>query len=145
MKVQDVMSNNVEYIASDTTLATAAIRMRDNNTGFLPIGDSEKGKLQGVITDRDIVVRAVAAGKDPRQAVVTDFKTDKVLYCFQGDSVESAADNMRHQQVYRLIVLNNREEKRMCGVVSLGDVVRHDRERLGGDTARGISEGNTQR
>ncbi|MDO9521486.1 MAG: CBS domain-containing protein [Pseudohongiella sp.] len=143
MNVQDVMTRDVEYIPSDTTLAEAASKMRDSDTGFLPIGDSDQSKLQGVITDRDIVVRAIAAGKDPNKATVKEFKTDKVLYCYQSDSVESAAENMREQQVYRLVVLDNKDDKRLCGIVSLGDVVRHDNENLGGKTARGISEGKT--
>ena len=140
MKVQDVMSRSIEYVPSSTTLAEAAIRMRESDTGFLPIGDSDHDKLQGVITDRDIVVRAIAEGRDPNSATVKEFKTNKVLYCYQNDSIESAADNMREQQVYRLVVLDDQSSKRMCGVVSLGDVVRHDHEHLGGETARGITE-----
>jgi|SRR5690606_3028890 len=142
MKVQDVMSRSIEYISSHATLADAAVRMRDSDTGFLPIGDSDKDKLQGVITDRDIVVRAIAQGMDPNTTPVKDFKTDKVLYCYQDDSLEAAADSMREQQVYRLVVLDDRDSKRMCGVVSLGDVVRHDHEHLGGETARGITQGH---
>lgn len=140
MQVHEVMSSNVRYIPSSTTLSEAAIKMHEIDTGFLPIGDSDHGKLQGVVTDRDIVIRAIAAGKDPQKTTVSDAKTDKVLYCFEGDSVESAAESMREQQVYRLVVLNNKEEKRLCGVVSLGDIVRGDKERLGGVTAKGISE-----
>jgi len=108
MKVQQVMSSNVRYIPSNTTLARAAVQMRDNDTGFLPIGDSDKDKLQGVITDRDIVVRVLADGKDPTQATVQDAKTHKVLYCYENDNVEEAARSMRDNHVYRLIVLNNR-------------------------------------
>jgi CBS domain-containing protein len=141
MQVQQVMSTNVHYVPSTATLAEAATMMREIDTGFLPIGDSDKDKLQGVITDRDIVVRAIALGKDPQQVTVTEAKTDKVLYCYQGDSVEEAAENMRNQQVYRLIVLNDEDNKRLCGVISLGDIVRHDREKLGGEAARDITEG----
>ncbi len=139
MQVQQVMTRNVEYIPSDTSLANAAMKMRDADIGFLPIGNSDEDKLQGVITDRDIVVRAIATGQDPQQTTVSEAKTDKVLYCFEEDSVEEAADSMRKQQVYRLIVLNNRDEKRLAGIVSLGDVVRHDKEELAGETARGIT------
>lgn len=141
MQVQDVMTRNVEYIPSDTTLAQAAIKMRDIDAGFLPIGDSDQDKLQGVITDRDIVVRAIADGRDPEQTAVKDAKSDKVLYCYQDDSVEDAARSMREQQVYRLVVLDSRDSKRLCGVVSLGDVLRHDREDLAGDAAKGIADG----
>tara|TARA_R110000851_G_scaffold141976_2_gene280179 strand:- start:130895 stop:131320 length:426 start_codon:yes stop_codon:yes gene_type:complete len=140
MQVQQIMSTRVEYIPADTTLAQAAKNMRDRDTGFLPIGDSPQGRLQGVITDRDITVRGVAAGKDPENTTVNQVKTDKVLYCFQDEDVNDVANNMQDQKVYRLIVLNNHDEKRLCGVVSLGDIVRHGSAKLGGETAREISQ-----
>ena len=124
MQVQQIMSTSVEYVPTDTT----------------PIGDSPQGRLQGVITDRDITVRGVAAGKNPENTTVSQMKTDKVLYCFQDEHVNAVANNMQDQKVYRLIVLNNRDEKRLCGVVSLGDIVRHDSAKLGGETAREISQ-----
>lgn len=84
MQVQQIMSTSVEYVPTDTTLAQAAKYMRDLDTGFLPIGDSPQGRLQGVITDRDITVRGVAAGKNPENTTVDQMKTDKILYCFSG-------------------------------------------------------------
>jgi len=140
MQVQQIMSTRVEYIPADTTLAQAAKNMRDRDTGFLPIGDSPQGRLQGVITDRDITVRGVAAGKDPENTTVNQVKTDKVLYCFQDEDVNDVANNMQDQKVYRLIVLNNHDEKRLSGIVSLGDIVRHGSAKLGGETAREISQ-----
>jgi CBS domain-containing protein len=139
MQVQDVMSSKVTYIPSNTTLAQAAVQMRDNDTGFLPIGDSDDEKLQGVITDRDIVVRSIADGMDPNRTTVKDAKSDKVLYCYEDDDISAAAKSMQEQQVYRLVVLNNESEKRLCGVVTLGDIVRHGEEKLGGVTAKGIT------
>ena len=139
MQVQQIMSTRVEYIPADTTLAQAKY-MRDLDTGFLPIGDSPQGRLQGVITDRDITVRGVAAGKDPENTTVNQMKTDKVLYCFQDEDVNDVANNMQDQKVYRLIVLNNHDEKRLSGIVSLGDIVRHGSAKLGGETAREISQ-----
>lgn len=140
MKVNEVMTRNVEYLASDTTLAEAAQCMRDQDCGFLPIGDDPQGKLQGVITDRDIVVRAIAEGCDPEEGTIGEYKTDKVLYCYESDDVQNAARNMREQQVYRLIVLNNDREKRLCGVVTLGDIVRKcGDENLTGNAAKGIT------
>lgn len=140
MKVQEVMTQDVEYVPPSMTLKEAAVKMREGSTGFLPIGEASEDKLQGIITDRDIVVRAIAGGKDPEKATVGEARTDKVLYCFQDDTVEHATESMQAQQVYRLVVLDNRTDKRLCGVISLGDVVRHDRERLGGQAARGITE-----
>lgn len=138
MKISEVMTRNVEYIPSSTTLEEAAVRMRELDTGFLPIGDSPDGKLQGVITDRDIVVRALAEGLDPADTTVEQVRSNKVLYCFQDDGLQSAADSMAQQQVYRLIVLDNPDDKRLSGVITLGDILRHDQEPLAERTARSI-------
>jgi len=138
MKISEVMTRNVEYIPSSTTLEEAAVRMRELDTGFLPIGDSPDGKLQGVITDRDIVVRALAEGLDPADTTVEQVRSNKVLYCFQDDDLHSAADSMGQQQVYRLIVLDNPDDKRLSGVITLGDILRHDQEPLAERTARSI-------
>ena len=142
MRVRDAMSHDIEYVSPTMSLAAAAQKMIELDTGFLPVGDTAENRLQGVITDRDIVVRAVADGKDPKQTAVKEAQSQNVLYCFEDDSVEDAAESMRRQQVYRLIVLDSRESKRLKGVVSLGDLVRHDREHLGGEAARDISAGH---
>jgi len=138
MKISEVMTRNVEYIPSSTTLEEAAVRMRELDTGFLPIGDSPDGRLQGVITDRDIVVRALAEGLDPADTTVEQVRSDRVLYCFQDDDLHSAADSMGQQQVYRLVVLDNPDDKRLSGVITLGDILRHDQEHLAERTARNI-------
>lgn len=138
MKVKEIMSGRAEYVAADTTLSEAAKKMRDLNCGFLPIGDSDEDKLQGVVTDRDIVIRGLVDGKDPANTTVEELKSDKVLYCFEDDDVESAAKSMQDQHVYRLVVLNNSREKRLCGVISLGDLMRNDQEQLATDAAKSI-------
>ena len=138
MQVKHAMSSNVKYIPSTTTLSDAAITMRDSNTGFLPIGDDSAGQLKGVVTDRDIVVRALAAGHNPEQTTVTEIKTDKVLYCYKDDDVKDAAKSMKAQQVYRLIVLDDKNSKKLCGIISLGDIVHNGKPELGGHTAEGI-------
>lgn len=148
MKIKDVMTRDVEYIPTDTTLKQAAEKMAELDTGFLPLGNSDSDKLRGVITDRDITIRAIATGLDPNQTTVEQIKTDKVLYCFEDDDVDSAADSMHDQQVNRLIVLNNKEEKRLCGVITLGDIFRHNEEKAGNYAAKGIksdSHGATMR
>jgi CBS domain-containing protein len=139
MQVHQVMTKNAEYVLGETSLDEAARKMRDLNTGFLPIADKAEDKLQGIITDRDITVRAVAEGKDPGTTKAMDIKTDEVMYCYQQDSVEDAAKSMQQKQMYRLIVLNNPEEKRLSGVVSLGDIVRQNKLELSGETAKVIT------
>ena len=138
MKVRDAMTSQCEFIEPDDNLQQAAQKMRDLNCGFLPIVRPSTGALEGVITDRDIVVRAVADGCDPTETLLNQIETPNVLYCYADDGLEAAADKMSEQGVYRLVVLDTPETKRLCGVLSLGDVVRHNEEMLAAETARHI-------
>jgi CBS domain-containing protein len=137
MKVQQAMTGKPEYVPTTMTLRDAAKRMRELDCGFLPIGDSPKGKLKGVVTDRDIAIRGVADGLDPASTTVQGIKSDKVLYCYQDDDIEAAARSMGEQKVYRLVVLDDAKAKKLCGVISLGDIARHD-SKLAGRVAEGI-------
>ena len=137
MLVKDVMTQNPTYITPSTTLKEAAQKMQELDCGFLAIGVNDK--LTGVVTDRDIAVRAVSSGANPEQATVDEIKTSKVLYCFQEDSIEDAAENLHRNQVYRLLVLNDKESKRLCGVITLGDIVRHNEMQAADKAAKGIS------
>lgn len=139
MQIKQIMTNDVKYIQSDTTLRDAAAAMADLDCGFLPIGDGSGGKLRGVITDRDIVIRGTAQGLDPNKATVDQIKTNDVWYCFEDDALDAAAESMSKRKIYRLIVLNNENEKKITGVISLGDIVRQNEERLAGHIARGIA------
>lgn len=128
MNISQIMTRNVEFIPPSASLDEAASKMRELDCGFLPIARSSSDKIEGVITDRDIVVRAIAEGMNPRETKVEQIKSDGVLYCFEDDSIEDAAQSMHDQQVYRLVVLNNVDEKRLAGVVSLGDITRGSHE-----------------
>lgn len=138
MQVHELMTSKPQFVPSTTTLKEAAQKMRDLDCGFLPVADPQEQKLAGVVTDRDIAVRAVADGLDPTRTTVTDIKSDGVLYCFKDDDVKKAADHMRSKQVYRLIVLDDRQNKKLCGVISLGDIMRANKMDLASETARGI-------
>lgn len=139
MLIEDIMTTDTEYVPTDMTLANAARTMKSRNCGFLPLGNSVDGKLQGVVTDRDIVLRGVAEGVDVNTATVSDVKTNKVLYCYRTDDVRDAAYSMRDQHINRLIVLDSPQSKKLCGIVSLGDILRRcDDLELAGDTARGV-------
>ncbi len=118
MKVSNVMTKKVDMIGPDTTLAEVARRMRDDDVGSLPIADEDR--LVGMITDRDIVIRALAAGKSPDQATVREAMSDRVLYCFEDQELDEIAHNMANNQVRRLPVLNR--DKRLVGIISLGDL-----------------------
>src|SRR5438552_4661928 len=105
MKVKDVMTKGAECVGPDASLQEAARKMKDLDVGPLPVcGDNQK--LVGMLTDRDIVIRAVAEGKDPRTARVRDAMTEGVCYCFEDDDVAEAARLMKDKQIRRLVVLN---------------------------------------
>jgi CBS domain-containing protein len=137
MKVSDVMTQGVECIPPDTTLQQAAIRMKALDVGSLPVCDNDR--LVGMITDRDMTVRAVATGADPGRARVRDAMTPKIIYVFEDQDIKEAADLMKEKQIRRLPVLNR--SKRLVGIVSLGDLaVESGDEELAGATLEAVSE-----
>src|SRR5687768_1646915 len=101
-KAKDLMTPNPVTIASDRTLREAAQEMEDIDCGVLPVGTWDK--LEGMITDRDIVVRAIANGKDVNTEKVQDYMTPEVFYCNADDTLEQVAEQMRTHQVTRLVV-----------------------------------------
>ena len=136
MKVSELMTPEVETINPDDSLRTAAQMMADLDSGALPVCDSEK--LVGMITDRDITVRAVAAGADPEGTPVREAMSEEVHYCFQDDDVEVVAKKMADWQVRRLPVLNR--DKRLVGFVSLGDLMIGGAGNKGREALEGISQ-----
>jgi CBS domain-containing protein len=136
MNVHDVMTPNAECVRPDATLKEAAERMKALDVGSLPICD--KDRLIGMLTDRDITLRCVAAGRDPKTMQVRDAMTPEVHYCFEDDEVADAAELMGQKQVRRLPVLNR--DKRLVGIVALGDLAVEDgSEQLAGEALEGIS------
>jgi CBS domain-containing protein len=138
MQVKDVMTIDVECISPDTTLREAAQKMKELDIGSLPIcGDDDR--LAGIVTDRDITVRAVAEGLDPSRAQVGDIMTPNIIYCFEDQDISDAAHMMEQNQIRRLVVLNR--DKRLVGFLSLGDLaVDTGNEELAGHTLEAVSE-----
>jgi len=137
MLINEVMTRRAECTRPDATLQEAAERMKALDVGSLPVCDNDR--LVGIVTDRDITVRSVSDGHDPRKDRVRDAMTPKVFYCFEDQDVTEAAQLMRQQQVRRLPVLNR--DKRLAGIVSLGDLaVEAGNEQLVGEALEGISE-----
>jgi len=134
MEVREIMTTSVECIAPDVTIQDAAKKMRQMDVGFLPI--CENDRLIGTLTDRDIVVRGLAAGHDTNTAV-RGVMTSDVFYCFEDDTIEDCAEEMRENEVKRMLVLNR--EKRLVGVVSIGDLSKAH-EAAAGDKLKDISE-----
>lgn len=124
MRIRDIMSTHVQQIRSDASVSEAADMMRNFDVGILPV--LEGNRVVGIVTDRDIVIRTVAAGLDPDETNVKDVMTSDVLCCSFDDDIETAARLMEDNQIRRLIVLNDQEL--VVGIVSLGDlaVKSHD-------------------
>ncbi len=136
MQIKDVMTREVDLIGPTTTINEAARMMRDDDIGILPVAEADR--LIGMITDRDIVVRAVAQGKDPGSTSVREAMSDRVLYCFEDQSTDEVAANMGEQQVRRLPVLNR--DKRLVGIISLGDLSVGGAVGEAGEALENISE-----
>lgn len=137
MRVNELMSLRVELARPDESIQHAAQVMQRIDTGILPVGEHDR--LVGVITDRDIAVRAVAEGKDPKSTLVRDVMSGEVRYCYEDDDIEAVAENMAELQVRRLPVVDR--DKRLCGIISLGDIAREHRAREAGEALEGISRG----
>src|SRR5881394_2761581 len=117
MKVSEAMTRDVRVANPNETIRDAARLMAEINAGSLLVGENDR--LVGVITDRDIAVRAVAAGKGP-ETLIRDAMSTEVKYCFADDEIEEVAHNMADIKVRRLPVLNS--QKRLVGIISLADI-----------------------
>ena len=139
MQVNEVMTRDVECIVPDATLKEAAAKMKSLGAGSLPVCDDDR--LVGMLTDRDITIRATASGNDPTGVRVRDVMTREVIHCFVDQNVDEAAKLMQEKQVRRLVVLDR--DKRLVGIVSLGDLAVETRdEQLAGATLEAVSEPN---
>jgi CBS domain-containing protein len=135
MKVSEAMSRDVRIASPDETICDAAKAMATIDAGALPVGENDR--LIGMITDRDIAVRAVAEHKGP-DTLVREVMTKDVRYCFEDEDLERVAANMGDQRVRRLPVVNR--DKRLVGIVSLGDVSLVQGRGAAGDAITGISQ-----
>ena len=135
MKVSEVMTRDVQLVSPQQSICDAAKMMAECDAGALPVGDGDR--LVGVVTDRDIAIRAVGENRGP-DTPVREVMTKQVLYCFEDESVDHVAQNMGEQQVRRLPVLNR--EKRLVGIVSIGDLSRKAKPNTAGKAVAAISQ-----
>ena len=135
MQISEIMSSKVQIANPSQSIREVAKVMAACDCGALPVGEGDR--LVGVITDRDIAIRAVAAGKSP-DTPVRDIMTKEVLYCFAEDDHEEVATNMGEIKVRRLPVLDAR--KRLVGIVSLADIAISNGPQSSGVALCGISE-----
>jgi CBS domain-containing protein len=135
-KVADVMTPGAEIARPDQSVQEAAQLMAEVDSGALPVGENDR--LVGMITDRDIAVRVTAEGKDPKQTRVREVMSPGARYCFEDEDIDHVAENMAGQQVRRLPVVNR--EKRLVGVVSLGDISTGQSPQMSGEALRGVAQ-----
>jgi CBS domain-containing protein len=133
MKVKDAMTRDVRMTRPDQRIRDAALLMAELDIGVLPV--EENDRLVGMITDRDIAVRAVADGRGP-DTPIREVMTREVLYCFDDQSVDEVSHNMADLRVRRMPVMDRR--KRLVGIISIGDLAQYEQaldeagEALGG-------------
>jgi CBS domain-containing protein len=137
MRLGNLMTGAIQTVAPGASLAEAAKKMASQDIGSLPVC-SDKRKLLGIITDRDITVRAVARGLDPTQTKVQDVMTKDVLSCRADSAVEEACRLMERQQVRRVVVIDG--EDAPIGILSLGDLALSLRGGQAGEVLRSVSE-----
>ena len=121
MKVSKIMTRDVRLLSPNNTIREAASLMAEIDAGALPVGENDR--LVGMVTDRDIVIRGIAQGR-PLDAKIADVMSKEMLYCVDTDEIDDVARNMGKAQVRRLPVVNS--DKRLVGIVSLGDLARND-------------------
>lgn len=136
MRVSEAMTRDVKVANPNQSLHDVAKIMADDDVGSLPVGENDR--LIGMITDRDIAIRAVAQGKSPDTTKVREVMSEDVKYCFDDEDIADVAQNMGEIQVHRLPVVNH--DKRLVGIIALADIANTAGAELAGDAVQGICE-----
>ena len=140
MKINEIMTQDVEVIQPGATIQEAAEKLRAFNVGSLPVCNGEN--LVGMITDRDIALRLAALGRDPGRTKVEEIMTAEVLWCFEDQTIEDAGRMMKENQIRRLPVISH--DRKLVGILSLGDLaIKTDALEEVGETLQEISEAAT--
>jgi len=134
MKVREAMTSDVSLTSPTQSIREAARLMAEQDIGALPVGENDR--LIGMVTDRDIAVRAVAKGLGP-DTKIRDVMSQEVMYCFDDEDLEDAALNMGGVKVRRLPVLNR--DKRLVGIIAISDLARREDARTMGQAVADIS------
>jgi len=135
MRVSEAMTRDVKICTPGQTIREVARTMAEIDAGAMPVGENDR--LIGMITDRDIAIRAVGEGKGP-DTPVREVMSEHIHYCYDDEDVEHVAQNMGDIRVRRLPVVNR--EKRLVGIISLGDVARTEGGATTGDAVAGVSK-----
>jgi len=134
--IRDVMTRDLAVINAKDSLKDAALKMRELSVGPLPVCDGDR--LTGIITDRDIVVRAVSQGKDPNTTSVEEAMTGQLEYAFDDEDIQAVAEKMKEKKVRRILVLDG--NKKLAGIVALSDLLEELAEGDVSQTLEAISE-----
>ena len=139
MRVSEAMTREVRIATPGQSIREAAKIMAEIDAGAMPVGENDR--LVGMITDRDIAIRAVAQGKGPDTPVRDVMSTEQVLYCYEDEELDHVAKNMGSEQVRRLPVVNR--DKRLVGIVSFGDVAQTE-ARSASKAVKGVTKPGAQ-
>jgi CBS domain-containing protein len=134
MQAKELMTHSVECISPETPVKNAARTMKSRDVGFLPV--CEKDRLVGTLTDRDIVLRVIAEDKDVSDSKVSDIMTNDVFWCYEDQTSDEVAEYMAEKEIRRVLVLNR--QKRLVGVISIGDLAQKGEEHVTGKTMKDI-------
>ncbi len=129
MKISEIMSKDVEMCAPETILIDVVSKMQKRDCGCVIVAKDDR--LVGMVTDRDIALRCIANAHDPKGTTAEQVMSSQILYCMETDDADDVARNMGENKVRRLPVLN--AEKRLVGIVSLGDLASHSNHLLCGE------------
>jgi CBS domain-containing protein len=140
MQAKDIMTGNVECIPPGMLVRDAAMRMRFLDVGFLPV--CENDRLIGTLTDRDIVLRGVADGRDLKICKARDLMTADVFWCYEDQTMDEVAEYMAQKEIRRVLILDR--NKRLNGVISIGDLAKRADEQKTGETIKEIAEAPRQ-
>lgn len=136
MNIRKIMNAEIEMVSASTSLKEAAARMERDRIGFLLVGQGRN--LQGTLTDRDIVIKAVSQGMDMQATKVGDILNSEVLCCEDTQHVDEVARHMSDEQVRRMPVVNH--EKQLLGIVSIGDLAQYLNPELVREMLKGVTE-----
>lgn len=134
MKVNEVMTYGVDFVRPDSTIREAAEKMRSKNEGVIPV--FEGSEPVGMITDRDIVVRAIAEGREPSATRVKDVMTPEVFFCMEDMDLEEAAHIMEYKKIRRLLVKD--EKRNVIGILSIGDIATSTPKEFTGEVLKEV-------
>ena len=137
MKISEIMTRDIATVLIGTSVADAARIMSERDVGMLPVMDAER--VQGLVTDRDITIRAVAGGLECQAARVEDVMTTEVFYCYDDEDLEEAVECFEVKQIRRLLVFDRQDK--LGGVLSIGDLaVDTGNKNLAGEVLMRVSE-----